>query len=258
MFVCRCHVQLGYLRRTGRLARHLRFPDSGLGLIAGSGFLTGFLVQLFVSPFADRGHTKRLIMGGMLLGAMGSLLMAFGTGLPQFVLARAVIGSSFGFVFPAVRALIAHVDPERRGERLGRLAGVELLGFVAGPLFGGLLIDPIGLRSVFLLFGFVNLISMFTISFRSFPQLPKSTDSRKPSLELLRYPRVRIAVIVAMAIQAPVGIFDALWDRYLTDLGGGNSMVGISFALYTVPFLSSLHSVGGLPTNMTHKRFRCG
>jgi MFS family permease len=39
-----------------------------------------------------------------------------------------------------------------------------------------------------------------------------------------------------MAIQAPVGIFDALWDRYLTDLGGGNSMVGISFALYTVPF----------------------
>ena len=47
------------------------FPDSGLGLIAGSGFLTGFLVQLFVSPFADRGHTKRLIMGGMLLGALG-------------------------------------------------------------------------------------------------------------------------------------------------------------------------------------------
>jgi MFS family permease len=77
---------------------------------------------------------------------------------------------------------------------------------------------------------------MFAMSFRSFPQLPKSNDSRKPSLELLRYPRVRIAVIVAMAIQAPVGIFDALWDRYLTDLGGGNSIVGISFALYAVPF----------------------
>jgi MFS family permease len=212
------------------------FPDSGLGLIAGSGFLAGLLVQLFVSPFADRGHTKRLIMGGMLLGALGSLLMAFGTGLPQFVLARAVIGSAFGFVFPAVRALISHVDPERRGERLGRLAGVELFGFVAGPLFGGLLIDPIGLRSVFLLFGFLNLVAMFAMSFRSFPQLPKSNDSRKPSLELLRYPRVRIAVIVAMAIQAPVGIFDALWDRYLTDLGGGNSIVGISFALYAVPF----------------------
>ena len=30
------------------------FPDSGLGLIAGSGFLAGLLVQLFVSPFADR------------------------------------------------------------------------------------------------------------------------------------------------------------------------------------------------------------
>jgi MFS family permease len=76
------------------------FPDSGLGLIAGSGFLMGFLVQLFVAPCADRGHIKRLIMGAMLLGALGSVLMAFGTGLPQFVIACAVIGSSFGFVFP--------------------------------------------------------------------------------------------------------------------------------------------------------------
>jgi MFS family permease len=139
-------------------------------------------------------------------------------------------------MFDRTQSTIAHVDPERRGERLGRLAAVELLGFVAGPLFGGLLLDPIGIRAVFALFGAVNLLAMFTISFRSFPVLPLSTDSRKPSFELLRYPRVRIAVLIAMAIQAPVGIFDALWDRYLTDLGGGNAMVGISFALYTVPF----------------------
>ena len=220
----------------GDLQDKYKFADFGLGLIAGAGFLSGFIVQLFVAPFADRGHTKRLIMAGMMIGAFGSLLMATGSSLPQFIIARAVIGSSFGFVFPAVRALIAHVEPERRGERLGRLAAVELLGFVAGPLFGGLLLDPIGIRAVFALFGAVNLLAMFTISFRSFPVLPLSTDSRKPSFELLKYPRVRIAVLLAMAIQAPVGIFDALWDRYLTDLGGGNSMVGISVALYTIPF----------------------
>ena len=94
----------------GDLQDKYKFADSGLGLIAGAGFLSGFLVQLFVAPYADRGHTKRLIMAGMIIGAIGSLIMATGSSLPQFVLARAVIGSSFGFVFPAVRALIAHVD----------------------------------------------------------------------------------------------------------------------------------------------------
>ena len=91
----------------GDLQDKYKFADSGLGFIAGAGFLSGFLVQLFVAPFADRGHTKRLIMMGMVIGAFGSLLMATGSSLPQFVLARAVIGSSFGFVFPAVRALVA-------------------------------------------------------------------------------------------------------------------------------------------------------
>ena len=76
----------------GDLQDKYKFADSGLGLIAGAGFLSGFLVQLFVAPFADRGHTKRLIMAGMLIGACGSVLMATGDSLLQFVLARAVIG----------------------------------------------------------------------------------------------------------------------------------------------------------------------
>ena len=213
------------------------FATSSLGLISGAGFLSGFVMQLFIAPYADRGHAKRLIMLGLLVSAFGAILMATSTSLVQFVLARAVIGSSFGLVMPAVRALIAHVDPERRGERLGKLAGIELLGFVAGPLFGGMLIDPIGLSSTFLVFGGISLLTLLLIAFRSFPELPTNETSQRASIELLRYPRVRIAVLTAMAIQAPVGIFDSLWDRYLTDLGGGNMMVGISFGLYTIPFI---------------------
>ncbi len=213
------------------------FATSSLGFISGAGFLSGFIMQLFIAPYADRGHAKRLIMLGLLVSALGAVLMATSTSLAQFVLARAVIGSSFGLVMPAVRALISHVDPERRGERLGRLAGIELLGFVAGPLFGGMLIDPIGLSSTFLVFGGISLVTLLLIAFRSFPELPTNETSQRASVELLRYPRVRIAVLLAMAIQAPVGIFDSLWDRYLTDLGGGNMMVGISFGLYTIPFI---------------------
>ena len=228
----------------GDLQDTYHFADSGLGLIAGAGFLTGFLVQLFIAPFADRGHAKHLIVIGLVLAGVGSVLFSTGTSLTQFIFARAVVGSSFGFVFPAVRALAANLDLNRRGERLGRVASIELLGFVCGPLLGGILIDPIGLSATFLVFGFVALITVMIVAPRPFPTLVQSGDSQKLSLELLRHPRIVVAVLVVMAIQLPVGVFDALWDRYLTDLGGSNLMVGISFALYGVPFIL-LSSAGG-------------
>lgn len=213
------------------------FSSAGLGLIAGTGFLAGLIVNLFLAPLSDRGHAKRLIMLGMVLGATGSALLGFGESLREFIFARAVLGSSFGLVFPSVRALLANVDVNRRGLLLGRLAGVELLGFVLGPLVGGLMLDPFGLRNTFLLFAALNLLSLAAVVPRTFPSLPETRDSSRLSLELLKLPEIQAAVLVFMALQAPVGIFDALWDRYLTDLGGGNTMVGISFALYTVPFI---------------------
>jgi MFS family permease len=202
------------------------FASSGLGLIAGTGFLAGFLVNLFLAPLSDKGFAKRMIMLGMVLGATGSVLLA-----------RAVIGAAFGLVFPSVRALLANVDTDRRGLLLGRLAGVELLGFVLGPLIGGLMIDPFGLANTFLFFAGLNLASLLAIAFRQFPLLARTSESGRLSFSLLKIRQIRVAVLVFMAIQAPVGIFDALWDRYLTDLGGGNTMVGISFALYTIPFI---------------------
>jgi MFS family permease len=228
----------------GDLQDTYHFADSGLGLIAGAGFLTGLLVQLFIAPFADRGHAKYLIIIGLVLAGAGSVLFATGTTLTHFIFARAVVGSSFGFVFPAVRALAANLDTDRRGERLGRVASVELSGFVCGPLFGGILIDPIGLSATFLVFGLVALITVVVVAPREFPTLVKTGESQKLSLELLRHPRIVVAILVVMAIQLPVGVFDALWDRYLTDMGGSNLMVGISFALYSVPFML-LSSAGG-------------
>ncbi len=228
----------------GDLQDTYHFAPSGLGFIAGSGFLMGLLVQLFIAKYADRGYSKRLIVIGLTLAATGSALFATGDNLVQFIFARAVVGSSFGFVFPAVRAIAANLDPQRGGERLGKVASVELFGFVVGPLAGGILIAPIGISSTFLVFGTVALAITIFVAPRKFPTLVLTSESNRPSLELLRHQRIVVAVLVVMAIQLPIGVYDALWDRYLTDLGGGNLMVGISFALYSLPFIL-LSSTGG-------------
>ena len=213
------------------------FSDAGLGYIAASGFLASLVVQLTVAPLADRGEPKKMVLAGVVLACVGSVMFAFGTTLPFFVFARAVAGSSLGVSGPAIRAIAANIDKSRAGERMARLRGVEIAGFTGGPLIGALLIGPFGLRGAFLIFVGIGVCVFFTVLSRDLPRLPTSAESRKLSLELLRHRPVRAAVLASATLFLPVGIYDSLWDRYITDRGGSNFMVGLTFLLFTIPFV---------------------
>ena len=214
-----------------------RFSDAGLGYIAAAGFLASLIVQLTIAPLADRGEPKKMVLTGVVLACLGSVLFAFGTSLPFFVFARAVSGSSLGMSGPAVRAIAANIDKSRAGERMARLRGVEIAGFTGGPLIGALLIGPFGLRGAFLIFAGIGVCVFFAVLSRDLPRLPTTADSRKLSIELLRHRPVRAAVLASATLFLPVGIYDALWDRYITDRGGNNFMVGLTFLLLTIPFI---------------------
>ena len=213
------------------------FNDSGLGYIAASGFFSSLVVQLVFAPYADRGKPKRLVLIALVLAFCGSTLFAFGNSLWVFVLARVLSGASLGTSGPAIKAIAANIDPARAAERLGRLRGIELAGFTGGPLIGAFLIAPFGLRGAFLIFGSIALIAFFIVLPKNLPSLPSNSDSRKPSWELLRYKPVRAAALASMTLFLPVGVYDSLWDRYITDRGGNNFMVGMTFLLYTIPFI---------------------
>ncbi len=220
------------------------FADSGLGLIAASGFLASLIVQLFLAPYADRGKPKRFVLAALVLAAIGSALFAFGNSLWMFIAARAITGASLGTSGPAIKAIAANIDKSRAAERLGRLRGIELAGFTGGPMIGALLIEPFGLRGAFLIFSGVALTAFVIVLPRHLPSLPTTTESKRLSLELLRLRPVRAAALASMTLFIPIGIYDALWDRYITDRGGTNVMVGLTFLLYTIPFIV-LGAAGG-------------
>ena len=220
------------------------FSNAGLGLIAASGFLASLIVQLFLAPYADRGKPKRFVLAALILAAIGSAMFAFGNALWVFVAARAITGASLGTSGPAIRAIAANIDTARAAERLGRLRGIELAGFTGGPLIGALLIGPFGLRGAFLVFAVLALAAFFIVLPRHLPSLPTTGASNRLSLELLKLRPVRAAALASLTLFIPVGIYDALWDRYVTDRGGTNSMVGMTFLLYTIPFIL-LGAAGG-------------
>ena len=213
------------------------YADSKLGLIAGTGFALGLLVQLFVSPLADRGHGRLLIQLGLGSAAIGSIVFVLGDSLTEFIVGRGIVGASMGFTFPAVRALAANLDTSRSGERLGAVAGTEIAGFVSGPLIGSLIIDPFGLDATFLLFGALAIFALLVVSPRQFPELIRNTESQRLSFDLIRFPEIRVVLLLTLAVTFPVGMFDALWDRFIDDLGGNNAMTGLTFAVYGLPFV---------------------
>lgn len=214
-----------------------RFSDAGLGYIAASGFLAALIVQLTVAPLADRRNPKVMVLAGVVFAVAGSVLFAFGGSLPVFVVARAIAGSSLGMSGPAVRALAANIDKSRAAERMARLRGVEIAGFTGGPLIGALLIGPFGIRGAFLVFAGIGALVFLAVLSRDLPSLPHTSESGRLALELLRHRQVRAAVLASATLFLPVGIYDALWDRYITDRGGNNFQVGLTFLLFTVPFI---------------------
>ena len=40
-------------------------------MVIGLGFLAGFLSQLLIAPYADRGHARKIVLAGVLVNVIG-------------------------------------------------------------------------------------------------------------------------------------------------------------------------------------------
>ncbi len=221
-------------------------PTSTLGIVAATSFFASMLGQLLLAPVADRGHTRALLAGSMAVAALGNALFALANGLALLVVARAVIGLGLGAYLPAARALVADHDRDRAGELLGRLTSIEVAGFIIGPLFGVLLVDWFGLDGPFVFSALTTLAAVPVLLFLPLPTLSRGdeSDSVTTAWRLLRRREVLVAVLFSVALQAPVGMYEAVWDIYLDDLDLGNYAVATTLALYGITFVA-VAPIGG-------------
>jgi len=183
---------------------------------------------------------------GALCSIGGNLLCAASSGFWTIVAARALIGAAPGCFIPTARALISSLGDKGRSERLGRMASVEIVGFMAGPLIGGTLVDPLGVKPPFIIFcAFGAVVALIALTTR-IPTLESHHDSGRIAVDLLRQRPMVVAVLLSAALGLPIGMYDALWARYLSDLGAEPWLVGISLACYSVPFLLVAGAAGRL------------
>ena len=93
----------------------LGFASSSLGLIAGATFFAAVFAQIWLAPFADRGHARVLMVAAVIVTALASIWFALATSVFELVAARVLAGLGIGAFQPAARAVVSAVDPARAG-----------------------------------------------------------------------------------------------------------------------------------------------
>ncbi len=118
-----------------------------------SGFLLGYVAVLpLIGRIADlRGRTPVLV-GSLVVFALGSLVTALAYDLPSMVVGRFLQGLGGGGLVPATLALVADLYPaHRRGVPLGIVSAVQEAGSVLGPLLGAVVLAVADWRAIFVL-----------------------------------------------------------------------------------------------------------
>ncbi len=116
-----------------------------------SGFLLGYVAMLpLIGRIADLRGRLPVLVGSLVLFALGSLVTAASYDLTSMVVGRFLQGMGGGGLVPATLALVADLyPPRRRGVPLGVVGAVQELGSVLGPLYGALVLAVADWEAIF-------------------------------------------------------------------------------------------------------------
>jgi DHA1 family multidrug resistance protein-like MFS transporter len=137
-------LALGCLEGTfGRLIQHnLGYGRMEFGLLlsleAGVAFIQGILYPAAAARFSP----GTLLRASYVLEAVGLAAMPFATGLGWLILFCSMFGIGLGAAGPTINAAASDLTPpSRQGELFGLLQSSRALGFLMGPILGGMLFD---------------------------------------------------------------------------------------------------------------------
>ena len=170
---------------------------------------------------------KRGLLLGLTVLALASLAFALAGGPVALGLSRFVQGVSSAATWAAALAWVAVSAPrERRGQALGTVFGLAVLGFVAGPMFGGIA-DVVGIRWSFAGVAFV--VAALALVLVPFDDPP--AEERRPGA-ILRALRDRAFVVGLWLNTLPAlffGVLDVLVPLRLDDAGYGAIAIAAVF-----------------------------
>jgi MFS transporter, DHA1 family, multidrug resistance protein len=222
---------------------------------------------------ADRTRRVPLMVAGNIGAGIFLFLPLVFVGAAPFIALRALAGLSTALYDPAARGYISDATPaDERGEAFGLYGAAQMGGLLLGPAIGGLGSAAFGGVAFIFWFGAISsfLAALaIAIRVREDPRLAGAERDRRPAaVDLVAFPhepdhlvgrtsrsadapgaepgarptslrnRVLIAAILfTIGGNFAAGTYEVTWSLYLTSLGAGLELVGLTFAMFGLPVL---------------------
>jgi MFS transporter, DHA1 family, multidrug resistance protein len=244
-----------------------RFESFGAGVAAlGVSAMAYALTSTFAAPFigvlADRAGRRPIILFSLAAYVVAFSGYLVATSAWLLIVLRGLAGLFTAGLVPAMTSMVGDLAPEkRRAQWIGIVNGGASVGWIGGPLLGGLLYDRFGYvvpfaTSIMMAVGAL-LLALFLIHetytpaayarhaqpvwTQGLPALPA-----RPAFLLLML--ITFGVMFAWAFIEPQFMFYA-YD----DLGWSSSQLGMVMSIYGVAFMSGEFALGQLSDRVGRK-----
>jgi DHA1 family tetracycline resistance protein-like MFS transporter len=240
-----------------RFADQYGFSKGQIGLLLAAYPLCQLVAGPILGRLSDRYGRRPVLAVSQAGTALSFLILGLSRNYTVMLLARMLDGASGGNILVA-QAYVADVTtPENRSRGLGLIGAAFGVGFVLGPLLGGLLLElPLGpewrLRVPFLVAAGFSTLAWVLVLARLPESLPADTGARQSARVLswrgladtVSSPRIGLLVAVGAMVVLAFAALEGTFSLFLKErLGWGAGPAAFAFAL--LGFVSALVQ-GGL------------
>src|SRR5215470_5312817 len=177
-------IRVGFSALLPSIIDELSLSYTRAGLLASAFFYAYVFMQIPAGLLGDRFGRRRILLFGLLGGALAAGLTGLAGSFAALFLARALTGAFQGSLFSNDRAIIATVTPP---DRIGLGQGVSFsgpgIGLTFGFVIGGLLLELMPWRRVMMLFALGPIVAALLIA--RYVPAPAPTGSRVPVAQRL-------------------------------------------------------------------------
>ncbi|WP_375501528.1 MFS transporter [uncultured Nostoc sp.] len=138
---------------------------------------------------------KRIFLAGLAIFTVASVSCGFASNLGMLLAGRTLQGIGAAALIPGSLAILtdSFPDPKEKTKAIGIWSAVSGLALIAGPAFGGLLVDTLGWQSVF----FLNL-PLGVITFRVTSRFVK--EVKYPRKQTIDLPGLMLSIVLLASL----------------------------------------------------------
>ncbi|WP_101833110.1 MFS transporter [Frankia canadensis] len=238
---------------------------AAVGVVMAAFFLGALLSQYLAGRAAARHGPRPVLLAGLAGYAAGCLGLVAVGGVAATAAMRVLQGAGAGaFEVATLTAVAATVAPGMRGRAFSAVFTGQLLGLTVGPLLGGLAGER-HMDAMFLTSGAAAVLASLPVVWLLPARSPSHPSPAVTQLDALtrvdrpafgrRHARGLAGLLLIAACGGfATGVYETCWSLLMRREGESTAFIGVTFALFGLPYLVFAWPAGWLVDRLDRRR----